>query len=75
MYLVYVYAFLVVFYFAVSMSFVYWKSIGLSQVISLVGVMIAYINRSHFHKQYLKVKHLELVKNLVIDEWMPIHNT
>lgn len=67
-YIVFLYGFLVVFYFVVSMSFIYVKSIGISQILCLAGVVLGLITRSHFSRQYLKIKHLELVKNLVVEE-------
>ena len=54
------------------MSFIYITAIGLGLYFSLIGMILAFLTRMHFSKLYLKIKHLELVKNLVVEEWINI---
>lgn len=67
-YLVLLYLGSLICYVVVSMSFIYIGAIGLGQYISLGGIVLAAISRHHFLKLYKRIKHLQMVKNLVVEE-------
>ena len=65
-YLSHLYCSLTLFYFIVSLSFVYLSQIGNGLYAAMFGAVIAIVAKKHFVAQYRRVHHMTLVKNLVV---------
>lgn len=55
-----------IFYFIVSLSFVYVRQLGTGQYFMILGVLVSIVTAKHFRSQYKRLQHVQLVKTLVV---------
>ncbi|TNV78831.1 hypothetical protein FGO68_gene17790 [Halteria grandinella] len=66
--LCHLYIAIALFYFVLSLSFVYLRQLGTGQYFLLLGALMAVGTSRHFKRQYKRLKHIQLVKTLVVTE-------